>query len=232
MIASPSDSSDNNQGPVRGAFEAALPHPSVSMAAATAVEPEEVGGKGSRLRRCIVTGEVMPHDEMIRFVISPEGVVTPDLENRLPGRGHWVVARHNELFRAVSGDAFTRAARARVAVPPALIANIITQVRRSCLNTLGLARRDWAVEFGYDNVRQAVIARKSGLLLLARNAPTEIQQKLMPLQGDLPVIDLFTTAEMSSALGRDSLAFASINKGQWTTRMLVECRRLTQLLQP
>lgn len=200
--------------------------------AAVAIEPEVIGGKGSRMRRCIVTGDIKSHEEMIRFVVSPDGVVTPDLDENLPGRGHWVTARYSELYKAVVGDAFSRAARSKVVVPPAMINLVITLARRSCLNTLGLARRDWNVEFGYEHVRLAINAQKVGIVLVARNAPLEMQHKLDGVKGNIPTVDLFTTAELSSALGRDSLAFASVNKGQWTVRLLIECNRLAQLQTP
>ena len=38
-------------------------------------------------RRCIVTGQVLPVEQLIRFVVGPDGVVVPDIEARLPGRG-------------------------------------------------------------------------------------------------------------------------------------------------
>jgi len=43
-------------------------------------------------RRCIVTGEVQPKAGLIRFVAGPDGEVVPDLAEKLPGRGFWVVA--------------------------------------------------------------------------------------------------------------------------------------------
>lgn len=196
------------------------------------MEPEEIGGKGSRQRRCIVTGTVHSSDEMIRFALDPQGVVTPDLEGRLPGRGYWVTARHNELYRAANGEVFARAARGKVTVPAGLVDLVISLVRKSCLNTLGLARRSWDVEFGYDNVRQALLARKLGLVLIARNAPVELQHRLDPVLADVPVVDLFTTADLSAALGRDSLVYAGVCKGQWTLRLITECRRLAQLIAP
>ena len=197
-----------------------------------AMEPEVIGGRNSSQRRCIVTNEIKSHEEMIRFVIAPDGTVTPDLEGRLPGRGYWITARHNELHKAVSGDAFARASRGKAEVPPALIGTVLMLARRSALNTLGLARRGWNVEFGYDHVRQAIIAQKVGLILVASNVPVEISRKIDGVKGEIPVVNLFTTAELSQALGRESLAFASVNKGQWTLRLLVECQRLTQLLLP
>lgn len=198
--------------------------------AVVAMEPEEVGGNGSRLRRCIVTGDIKPHEEMIRFVVSPEGILTPDLEESLPGRGYWVTANYANLHKAVTSDAFQRAVRGPVTLPPALIDQVVVLARRACLATLGLARRAWAVEFGYDYVRQSLVARKAGILILARNAPTEMHHKLDSVKGDVPVVLQFNTAELSAALGRESLAFVSINKGQWTTRLLIECNRLAQLL--
>lgn len=231
MIANPSDFNER-PGALKGAFSASMPHPAASMAAADGIEPEEIGGKGTKLYRCIVTGEVKPRDELIRFVISPDGMVTPDLEAVLPGRGYWVTARHNELQRAVAGDLFSVAARHQVKIPGALINTVITLARRSALSTLGLARRDWAVEFGLDNVRQSIISQKAGMVLAARNAPAEVLNKINGHTGDLPVIGLFTTAELSQALGRESLAFVSVNKGQWTVRLLAECGRLAQLLTP
>ena len=48
------------------------------------------GGPGAE-RLCAVTRAVKPVDELIRFVVGPEGVV-PDLKRKLPGRGLWVTA--------------------------------------------------------------------------------------------------------------------------------------------
>ena len=49
------------------------------------------------LRRCIVTRQALEKPAMIRFVIDPDGQVTPDLKERLPGRGLWVTATRDAL---------------------------------------------------------------------------------------------------------------------------------------
>ena len=43
-------------------------------------------------RRCIATGAVQPRAGLIRFVVSPDGMIVPDLGGKLPGRGIWVAA--------------------------------------------------------------------------------------------------------------------------------------------
>lgn len=195
-----------------------------------AVEPEEIGERGSGLRRCIVSGEVHPHEQMIRFVINPEGVVTPDISEKLPARGYWVRANRADLQNALVNDAFSRAAQAKVVTPPALIDQVVVLARRACLNTLGLARRSWEVDLGRDYARQSLISRRAGVLLVALNAPSNIQHELDGVKGDTPVVDLFNTAELSAALGRESLIFAAVHKGQWLVRFMVECQRLARLL--
>src|SRR5690349_10848797 len=95
-----------------------VPHPTSTPPAPPAdtetFEDEAVGGRRSPLRRCIVTGTVADRDGMIRFVVSPEGGVVPDLEGSLPGRGLWVTAERDVLDKAVTKNIFAKAARRSV----------------------------------------------------------------------------------------------------------------------
>jgi len=61
-------------------------------------------------RRCIVTRELGPKEALIRFVVAPDGTVTPDLENRLPGRGLWVIAKREAIDKASARGLFAKAA--------------------------------------------------------------------------------------------------------------------------
>src|SRR6185295_2432648 len=42
-------------------------------------------GASAAARFCVATGEVKPVDQMIRFVLGPDGAAVPDLRRRLPG---------------------------------------------------------------------------------------------------------------------------------------------------
>jgi predicted RNA-binding protein YlxR (DUF448 family) len=199
--------------------------------AGAAAEPEQVGGKGSTLRRCIVSQQTFPRDEMVRFAISPEGVVTPDLEEKLPGRGYWVKANYVTLAKAVQSGAFSRAAKAQVKAGPDLPELVLSLARQAALSQLGLARRTWAVDMGYDNVRAGLLAKKIGVVLVAADAEFEYSRKLdAALLGGAPVLTLFTTAQQSEALGRESLGFVGVHKGQWSARMLGSAARLMRLM--
>lgn len=61
-------------------------------------EPAHV--KGLK-RRDIASGDVADVAGLIRFVIGPDGQVTPDLLQKLPGRGLWVKASRDSLDLAI-----------------------------------------------------------------------------------------------------------------------------------
>ena len=57
--------------------------------------------KAARERTCIVTRQVKPERDLIRFVSAPDGTAAPDLRRRLPGRGVWITADRDHVATAV-----------------------------------------------------------------------------------------------------------------------------------
>ena len=77
-------------------------------------------GKAETARKCIVSGDLKPKAEMIRFVVGPEDDIVPDLDEKLPGRGLWLSAEADVLKTACVKNSFARAARRGVKVPDGL----------------------------------------------------------------------------------------------------------------
>ena len=68
-------------------------------ARATASDQDE--GADGPLRLCALSRVHKRPDELIRFVLGPDGVIVPDLARRLPGRGVWVDATQKSVAAAV-----------------------------------------------------------------------------------------------------------------------------------
>ena len=64
--------------------------------------------RSATMRMCAVSREVRPNDELIRFVVSPQGEVIPDLKRKLPGRGLWISASRRTVAEAVRRHQFSR----------------------------------------------------------------------------------------------------------------------------
>src|SRR5262245_26125851 len=84
--------------------------------ASSQIEAEE----RRRERRCIVSGEHDSGANLVRFALSPDGVVTPDVAAKLPGRGAWVRADSAIIEQAAKKGAFARAFKADAKVPDGL----------------------------------------------------------------------------------------------------------------
>ena len=65
-------------------------------------------GHKPRERRCLASGETRDPLDMVRFVLSPDGVVTPDIARKLPGRGVWVSADRKSLEKTIALKSFSR----------------------------------------------------------------------------------------------------------------------------
>jgi predicted RNA-binding protein YlxR (DUF448 family) len=114
------------------------------------------------LRTCIVTGETMAPERMIRFVVGPDGDVVPDLARRLPGRGMWLKAERAVVEQAIAKKAFARAARAAVKAAPDLPQRIERLLLDRALEDLSRARRAGRAVAGFVKVEQIVAEEAEG----------------------------------------------------------------------
>jgi uncharacterized protein len=184
------------------------------------------------LRRCIVTRQALEKPAMIRFVIDPKGRVTPDLKERLPGRGLWVTAERAVLAQAVAKNAFAKAARQSVRVDPGLVERVAELARREVAELLGLARKSGQLAAGFEKVEAALRAGRVGLLVAASDGAEEGRGKLARLAGSgVEICAPLNAAELGQALGRDHAVHAAIRPGGIADRILVASRRLAGLIQ-
>lgn len=186
-------------------------------------------------RRCIATGTVRPREELLRFVVSPEGEVVCDLDHRLPGRGIWLSPRRDVVNTAVAKRLFARAARRAVTVPPDLPARIETALTRRCLDVIGLARRAGQAVCGFDKVCAEIRAGRVALILAAADAAAEGRDKVRALasgraaERNVPVIDLFDSAALGGVFGRDRTVHVCLAPGRLAGRLVADAALLAEV---
>lgn len=209
------------------------------MATARRSDPSAaVGEREAPCRRCLATGEVLPKPRLIRFVVAPDGMVTPDVAARLPGRGLWVSADRRQLERAVSKAMFQRAAHRAgiggpVKVPERLVDDVVTLLRRRCGETLGLARRSGQAVAGYDKVKGWLKSDRAGLLIQAADGADDGRARLKRLADavGVPVVDGLPAAAIGRAFGREMVVHAALARGGLADRLRVDVARLEGLLE-
>jgi predicted RNA-binding protein YlxR (DUF448 family) len=185
-----------------------------------------------RERRCIVTGKVRDEAHLIRFVVSPDGEVTPDLAVRLPGRGMWVSADRKSLEQAVAKNHFSKAAKANVKASADLANRVENLIARRMTDDLGMARRSGALVCGFDNVvRELDSAKAPAALVEASDGAADGRRKLVGAaksRGLNPaLIEVLSCAEISLALGRENVIHAALKSGPLAERLIFEAGRLS-----
>ena len=180
--------------------------------------------QASRERRDIVSGEVMEEARLLRFVASPDGVVTPDLARKLPGRGLWVGADRASVTTAAKKGLFSRAAKTKLTVAPDLADQVERLLTRRLLDGLGLARRAGELTSGFEKVLSALRGGKVAWLVEASDGAEDGRRKLLNLARHLTpepgVMGLFSSEELGLALGAENVIHSAFlagrGAGPWT----------------
>jgi predicted RNA-binding protein YlxR (DUF448 family) len=177
-------------------------------------------------RRCVATGESGGTAGLIRFVAAPDGTVTPDLAEKLPGRGVWVTAEAEAVAKAVRKNLFSRGLKQPARAPEGLVALLEQGLARRTIEALAMARKAGLGLCGFDQVRARLKAGPAGALLEACDGSPGQRAKLRPLAGDAPTVTVLTSEELGLAFGREFVIHAVLDAGGATDRVVREARRL------
>lgn len=192
---------------------------------------EAEGTRRERERRCIVSGESESEVGLIRFALAPDGMVTPDVAAKLPGRGAWVRADRASVEQAAKKGHFARAFKRQVKVPDDLAAVTEALLKRRCLDQLGLARRAGAIAIGATQVESAIRAKPLFSLIEAEDGAEEGREKLMSLHiglwGRPPrAVGCLGSEELGVALGRGRVIHACLLQERLAMGWAAEIARL------
>lgn len=170
---------------------------------------------------------------MVRFVLSPDGIVTPDIRRRLPGRGVWLGASAAEVAEGVKRRVFARAFKAAVTAPDDLADQVGLLLRQAALQRLALARKAGLVTTGFEKVRETLQRGPVEGLVFARDAAEDgrakleaLAKKARDLHKNRLVADVFSSAELESTLGRNRVVHVALLPGRTSDLFFKDALRL------
>lgn len=191
------------------------------------IDDLEPDAETSGQRRCLVTGQVQPREQLLRFVVDEAGRVWPDIAEKLPGRGVWVGCSAPPLEQAVRKNLFAKAFRRTVSVDPALVATVSAQLRQQLLNLLGLCRKSGLTVQGLPQVLAAAQQGRLTLLMLATDAGQDGPDKLARYFKAADISQLLDSPALGQALGRDQAVYVGLTPHRLTTALRVAAQRFS-----
>src|SRR5271170_6152461 len=144
----------------------------------TDLELDKGPRENGRERLCVATRTVRPVDDLIRFVVGPDGEAVPDLKRKLPGRGVWVTATQGALGEAIKRKVFARGFKRDVRLPADLVDRTGRLVEKSALDALAIAAEAGSVVSGFAKVENALTRYHVLALLHAAEAAPDGVKKL------------------------------------------------------
>jgi predicted RNA-binding protein YlxR (DUF448 family) len=187
-------------------------------------------------RTCVVSGGTGPPEAMLRFVLSADGEVTPDLKRKLPGRGVWTRLDKAVVRQAAVKQAFSRGLHAEAKARPELAEEVDRLLEQDALQFLSIVNKAGLVATGATKVESAIAAGRVVALIHAADGSVDGSAKLeraMRARGG-PTVDaaarvkLFSSRQLDLALGRTNVIHAALNAGGASAALLAKIARLTQ----
>lgn len=201
-------------------------------------EPDETdtgpvpAGRGLA-RLCLATRTVRPVEEMLRFVVAPDGTVVPDIAARLPGRGAWVGATRSDLAMALKKKAFSRSFRGKGRVDAGLPDLVESLLEKDALGTLGFANKAGQVVTGATKVADALTHGAAVLVHAAEAAPDgaakldALARRVGEALGrEIALVNSLPGVQLDLALGRANVVHAALLAHPTSAGFLARVRRL------
>jgi predicted RNA-binding protein YlxR (DUF448 family) len=161
------------------------------------------------LRTCLATGEVLPRERLMRFVVGPDGQIVPDLAGKLPGRGLWLTPTRAALEKAIARKAFARGAKRQVRVDAGLADVIERQLLERAVGALGFARRGGHAVSGFAKVEERLRNRKVALVVVATDAADSDGRGKLAGWG-VPVVAFCDAGTLGRIFGREDATYVGI----------------------
>ena len=185
-------------------------------------------------RLCAVSRRCLEPKDLIRFVLSPDGNVTPDLDRRLPGRGVWVGLSRKLVEQAAKTNVFAKSLKTRAIAPADLAERVEALIAKRLTGTLSLANKAGLLVAGFEKVSSLLDKEQVRAIVHGSDAASDgrlkLDRKYKAIQSSrgaqVAIVDVLTIAQMSLAIGRGSVVHAALTPGGLSDRFLEEAERL------
>jgi hypothetical protein len=197
--------------------------------------------RSATTRMCVVSREVRPIDELIRFVVAPSGEVVADLKRKLPGRGLWISTSSKMVAEAVRRHQFSRGFNRDVRVAATFAADTEALLERFVVDALAMAAKASQVISGFTKVADALERQGPGAvraLIHASDGAADGIRKLDAVvrqnggnnghSAEVRIVNVLTSEQLDLALGRSNVIHAALLAGPASDTFLSRSQMLVR----
>jgi predicted RNA-binding protein YlxR (DUF448 family) len=177
-----------------------------------------------------VTGEIKDKSQLLRFVLTPDNQIVPDLYKKLPGKGLYVSNSYALLMHAIEKNFFAKILKKKVKVDKELLQIVENILHKSTLNAISLAKKAGNVVIGLDKVLEALKTQKVLFVVVATDAGEDGLKKLQHLTAQMPVYRLFSVEELDKTLDKGNTVYLAFLSSKMSEMVRDNFEKLSEFL--
>jgi predicted RNA-binding protein YlxR (DUF448 family) len=186
-------------------------------------------------RSCLGCRTSKDKNHLIRFVLTPEKEILPDLESRLPGRGAYTCIDKRCLAAAIERRQFKRSFNHDVTVMPAeqLVEHVRQQLYGRIIGLIGLANKAGLITGGASMVGDVLKGKKKpGLVIVATDISEAIGGKLIHASAvnNVPHRTTATKDAFGAILGKAPKSAIAVASGGFVAQLMKAIDRYRNFL--
>ncbi len=198
----------------------------------------ELAKKAALVRECALTREAKPVSELLRFALSPQGELVPDIDAKAPGRGVWITDSEAAIMQGLKKNVFARSLKQKIAVSSDLAQITRSRLEQRLKGALGLARKAGQLQTGATRVKSSIASGNVLALLTACDAASDGRRKMLAtlrsqaLEAGLETtachFDILTSEQLGLALGQENVIHVALTHGAAAKSALQRVKKLAR----
>jgi len=178
-------------------------------------------------RTCIACRQAKDKQQLIRYVVAPDGAIVVDYLQRLPGRGAYTCAETPCIHDAVKKNSFQRSFKGQCGQVDSgqLIGQVTQAVEKKIKSLIGMARKSRQFVSGSNAVAEALRKNPSlALVVVAIDISSAIERKIttLALRNHIDTVRIFDKQTMGQLLGKEERSVIAIQAGLLAESLLKE----------
>lgn len=166
--------------------------------------------KEAEIRKCVLTGEAKPKEELLRFVLLRDGTVLPDFNKKLDGHGFYISNSKQLLEGLTVKNPLNKILHTKTVIGENLPQMVEQILHKKGLDAVNLARKAGDLVLGLEKVKETIAKGKVAFVIEACDAGDDGRQKIAAMTKDMEHYDLYDTETLSAALNRENTVYLAV----------------------
>ncbi len=181
-------------------------------------------------KRSFVKNANIDENDFIKFSLSPDNMLVPDLHNNLPGKSIWVPANKKLIKYIQERDDIKVHFGVSRLFSNDLVYLVKKILRKKILNSISLSKKAGYLAIGLDTIKTQLIEKKHCLIVVAKGAKS-LQSNSVFLSNNVSCFEnLLYQKDLEKSTGKNNVKYVGILSKNFKKTIQVDLNKLKGLM--